>query len=87
MKTPNMLYRSPGPENFEGVSCETVIVDEPDVEAKIAEGWNRTWHGAADDAAARTAAQLKANEEEQARIAAELKAAAGKGSKKAADAT
>jgi hypothetical protein len=77
MKTPNMLYRSPGPLVFEGVSCETTVVDEDDVEAALAEGWNRTWYGAEQDVKDR-AAELAANEAEQARIAAEL-AAVGQG--------
>lgn len=75
MKYATMLYRSPGPHTFEGVSCETTIVDEPDVQAMLADGWHRNWIEAAQ---ATTAAQLQVNEEEQQRIAAQL-AGAGQG--------
>lgn len=71
MKTPNMLYRCPGPETFEGVACETTVVDEDEVEAKLAEGWHRDWVQAG-QVAQEAAAQLQANEEEQKRIAEEL---------------
>lgn len=75
MKNANMLYRCPGAECFEGVSCETVIVDEDEVEAMLAEGWSRDWIRAGEVAKDAAAAQLAANEAEQARIAADLKAA------------
>ena len=75
MKNATMLYRSPGPLVFEGVSCETQIVEEDAVEAELAAGWNRTWHGAESNAKERDAAALSANEEAQARVAAELAAA------------
>lgn len=84
MNNPTMLYRSPGSESFEGVSCETSIVEDTDVDAALAEGWSRNWIEAGEAAKARAEAALKANEEEQARIAAELAAAeakAGKGKK------
>lgn len=78
MKSPRMLYRCPGPEKFEGVACETTVVDEADVEAMRAEGWHFDWMQA--DAAQKEAlaAQIAANEAEQARIAAELAAPAKK---------
>lgn len=76
MQEPNMLYRCPGPEVFEGVSCETTIVDADEVEAKLADGWHRIWTDA--DAAHKEAlAKLAENEAEQARIAAELAGAPG----------
>jgi hypothetical protein len=74
MNNPTMLYRCPGPETFEGVACETTVVDEPDVDAMLADGWSRDWI-AADAVHKEAAAKLAANEEEQARIAAELAAA------------
>ncbi|HET8744309.1 MAG TPA: hypothetical protein VFM98_01800 [Ramlibacter sp.] len=43
MKNPHMLYRCPGPEVFEGVQCETVIVEAEEVEAMHAQGWRRDW--------------------------------------------
>lgn len=78
MKNPNMLYRSPGPENFEGVSCETTIVEDTDVDAALADGWSLNWIEAGEAAKARDAEALKANEAEQARIEAELAKAAKK---------
>lgn len=71
MNNGTMLYRSPGPEVFEGIPCETTIVEAEDVEGKLAEGWHRCWPEAG-AAAQETAAKLAANEAEQARIAAEL---------------
>jgi hypothetical protein len=68
MNEPTMLYRCPGPETFEGVQCETTIVDATDVEAHLADGWHHNWIEAGH-------AQLQANEDEQARVAAELKKA------------
>jgi hypothetical protein len=43
MKNPRMLYRCPGPQVYEGVACETTIVDESEVEAAQAEGWCFDW--------------------------------------------
>lgn len=37
-----MLYKSPGPHKLHGVMVDYVIVDEADVEAKLAEGWFKT---------------------------------------------
>ena len=61
MKSPTMLYRCPGPLEFEGVACETTIVDEPDVEAALADGWHRNWIEAG-------AARLATNEAELAEV-------------------
>lgn len=77
MNNPTMLYRCPGSETFEGVSCETTIVDETEVEAHAAEGWHRNWVEA-DKAHKDAAAQLAANEAEQAEIAKKLAEAGGK---------
>lgn len=81
MNNPNMLYRCPGPEKFEGVACETTTIEAEDVEAHLADGWHRDWMQA--DAANKeaVAAQIAANEAEQARIAAELAATTGKKAK------
>lgn len=78
MNNPTMLYRCPGRESFEGVACETTIVDETEVEAKLADGWHTNWieAGAAHQEAAD---KLQANEDEQARIAAQLKEAGAAG--------
>jgi hypothetical protein len=78
MKNATMLYKSPGPLVFEGVSCETVVVDEVEVDGKIAEGWNRTWHGAEQDAKDRVVSEIAANEAEQAKVAKQLKKADSK---------
>lgn len=75
MKNATMLYRCPGPVNLEGVLCEHTVVDEHEVDDKLAEGWNRTWHGAADDAKARDAAQLQANEQELQKVEQQLQEA------------
>lgn len=72
VKYATMIYRCPGPEVFEGVACETAIVEAEDVEAKLAEGWSRNWVLADKVAKDAAAAQLAANEAEQKRIAAEL---------------
>lgn len=71
MKTPTMLYRCPGPETFEGVACETTIVDESEVQDKLAEGWHMNWieAGAAVEGAAD---KIAANEQEQGEIARKL---------------
>lgn len=84
MENPTMLYRCPGSETFEGVSCETTIVDEAEVEAHLEEGWRRDWVQA-DEARKEVAAKLAANEAEQRRIEAEL-AKSDKGGKKDGDA-
>lgn len=74
MKAPTMLYRCPGAESFEGVACETTIVDETEVEAKLAEGWHMNWIEAG-KAHQEAADKLQANEDEQAEIAKKLAAA------------
>lgn len=71
MQSPTMLYRCPGPETFEGVSCETTIVDEADVAAHLADGWCRNWI----EAGEAVKAKLQANEAEQVEVAQKLKAA------------
>ncbi|HEX7891468.1 MAG TPA: hypothetical protein VF522_19105 [Ramlibacter sp.] len=77
MNNPHMLYRCPGPETFEGVSCETTIVDEDQVEAAKAEGWHGNWMEA--DAARKEAAkQLVVNEAEQREIEKKLAEAGAK---------
>jgi hypothetical protein len=43
MKNPRMLYRCPGPQVYEGVACETTVVDESEVEAAKADGWCYDW--------------------------------------------
>jgi hypothetical protein len=47
MNNPTMLYRCPGPEVFEGVRCETLIVEDEDVQAAKAQGWCSDWMQAA----------------------------------------
>lgn len=37
-----MLYKCPGPHEFQGVQCDYVIVPEADIEAAKAEGWHLT---------------------------------------------
>lgn len=74
MNNPHMLYRCPGPEMFEGVRCETTVVEPEAIAEHLDAGWHRDWM-AADAAHKDAAAQLAANEAEQARIAAELAAA------------
>jgi hypothetical protein len=74
MQEPTMLYRCPGHEVFEGVSCETTVVDAHEVEDKLAEGWHRDWI-AAGAAHQGDAEKLAANEAEQAEIEQKLEAA------------
>lgn len=81
MDNPHMLYRCPGPEKFEGVACETTVVDEADIDAHLADGWHRDWIAADAGHKEAVAAQIAANEAEQERIAAELAAPAGKKAK------
>lgn len=68
MNNPTMLYRCPGSEEFEGVKCETTVVDEADVAAHKEAGWHSDWMQA--DAAYRKtiAGAVKANEAEMADI-------------------
>lgn len=83
MKNATMLYRSPGPEVYEGVPCETIVVDEPEVEGYLAEGWHRNWIEAG-QAMRDAAAKLAANEQQLAENEAKLAAAAApKGKAKA----
>jgi hypothetical protein len=65
MDSPRMLYRCPGPEKFEGVACETTIVEEAEAEAHKAAGWFTTWIEAGE-------AHVKAAEEAVKREAEEL---------------
>lgn len=81
MQSPTMLYRCPGPETFEGVSCATIIVDEADVAAHLADGWCRNWIEAGAAAKAGAAEKLQANEAEQGKIEQQLKTAGGKARK------
>lgn len=74
MNNATMLYRAPGPECFEGVACETTIVDEGDVEAHLADGWHRNWIEAG-EVVKEAQAKLAANEQAQAEIEAKLAAA------------
>lgn len=76
MKNATMLYRCPGPEEFEGVRCETTVVEAEDVEAAKAEGWRENWVQAA---AARDELQAKiaAAEGQQAALAAQMQQAGG----------
>jgi hypothetical protein len=62
------------PEVYEGVPCETIVVDEPEVEAHLAEGWSRNWIEAGEvvkDAAAKLAANEAELAENEAKLAAE----------------
>ena len=64
MNNPTMLYRCPGPESFEGVSCETTIVEDTDVDAAKADGWHSDWmqaKAAKDQADAAAAADAAAD--------------------------
>jgi hypothetical protein len=72
MKSATMLYRCPGPETFEGVSCETTIVDEYEVEEHVAAGWSRNWIEADELAKAATSEKLLTNETEQKQIEQQL---------------
>ncbi len=42
MKTPTMVLKYPGPTQLQDGSYDYLIVDEPDVEAALADGWYRT---------------------------------------------
>lgn len=42
MKNAHMVFRHPGPHLVDGISYEYLIVEEEDVEAKVAEGWARS---------------------------------------------
>lgn len=37
-----MLYKSPGPHKFHGGEFDYIIVEEDDVDARVAEGWALT---------------------------------------------
>lgn len=71
MNNATMLYRAPGPECFEGVACETTIVDESDVDAHLADGWHRNWIEAG-EVVKEAQAKLEANEKQQAEIEAQI---------------
>ena len=43
-----MLYKSPGPHKFHGGDFDYIIVDEADVDARVAEGWALTTTEASD---------------------------------------
>jgi hypothetical protein len=73
-----MLYRCPGPHTFEGVACETTVVDAGEVDGKMAEGWHRNWMEAS-SAYDGLQDKLQANEAEQADIARKLDAAPKRG--------
>ena len=34
-----MLYKSPGPHKFHGGDFDYIVVDEADVDARVADGW------------------------------------------------
>lgn len=63
-----MLYKSPGPHKTEGISYEYIIVEDDAISEALADGWNLTFTGAAEDAQVRDAEKLQANEEELARV-------------------
>lgn len=74
MKNATMLYRCPGPHETEGVRYAYVIVDDAEVQEKLAAGWHADWVAA--DAAHKAAAdKLQANEQELAEVEAKLQAA------------
>jgi hypothetical protein len=66
MNNPTMLYRCPGTEVFEGVRCETLIVEAEEVESAKAEGWCSNWIEAA--AAQKPDNADPANEEQKLRM-------------------
>jgi len=68
MNNPTMLYRCPGAQSFEGVSCETTIVDELDVPSALADGWHRNWV----EAGRTVVARLAENEQQQEAVAQKL---------------
>lgn len=57
-----MLYKSPGKESIWGVSVDYQVFPESDLEQALSEGWNKTVHGAEQDAKDLVEAELKANE-------------------------
>lgn len=81
MNNATMMYRCPGAECIWGVSVDTLVVDEADVEAKKAEGWHLTVPEA-DEAAKAAVGKVAANEAEQAVIEAKLTGAAPAPAKK-----
>jgi hypothetical protein len=78
MKNPTMVYRCPGQHVTDGIAYDYTIVDEDEVEAKLAEGWHRDWNAA--DAARRAAEeQLAENEAKLEEVEAKLADAGGAG--------
>lgn len=77
-----MLYRAPGPHECDGYRFDFIVVPDAQVEAKLADGWHRSYVDACDTAKGDAAKKLEENEAEQRRIAAEL-AAAGQDDAKA----
>lgn len=69
MKSATMLYRCPGPHRNEGVDYDYTVVDESEVDTKLAEGWHRDWMQADQ---AHKAARLQANEKELAEVGQKL---------------
>lgn len=63
-----MLYRSPGPHEWEGFAYEFIVVPSADVDAKLAEGWFLTIPEAHAAAQGETAKRLEANETELANV-------------------
>jgi len=42
MKCPTMIYKYPGPHQLDDGGYDYIVVDAPDVEKKLKEGWSRT---------------------------------------------
>lgn len=72
MKAATMLYQSPGPHMTDGIRYDYIVVDEAEVEAKLAEGWHRHYDDAHAVAQKAAGEQLAANEAEQRQIEQQL---------------
>lgn len=72
MNNPTMLYRCPGPHRTDGVDYDYIVVDEPEVQEKLAEGWHRHYLQA-DEARKDTEDKLAKNEKEQVKVSEQLK--------------
>lgn len=42
MKNPKMLFKSPGPHNWEGIPHDWMVCESSDVDKYLADGWHST---------------------------------------------
>jgi hypothetical protein len=66
MKTPTMLFKSPGQHDWEGISHDWMICDVSDTAKYLADGWKNTIFDARDSVKASIAAPTREEMEVQA---------------------